>query len=154
MIFQFIKLQMCGYWHSHIIQQVNCVLSLTHIPISNLIRINFFFFFWIKSSRISCNTAMNTDLISMRFAEYFHHRNIKHTHNKKQIATRMCVVYTDGSSRDKHNDFREQCYNFFFFFCHFHETGHCYRHFLFYIQRFGEQGLPQTIHMQSQHAFQ
>lgn len=76
MIFQFIKLQICGYWHSHIKQQVNCLLYLTHIPINNFkIRLK------IKSSRISLNTAMNTDLISIRFAEYFHHQNITYTHN-------------------------------------------------------------------------
>ncbi len=82
-----------------IIQQVNCVLSLTHIQSIILIS------FQNKSSRISFNTAMNTDLISMRFAEYFHHQNRKYTHNKKQFATCMCVIYTDGSLRDKHNDF-------------------------------------------------
>ena len=53
------------------------LLFLTHIPISD-----FKIILKIKSSRISFNTAMNTDSISIRFAEIFCHQNVKYTHNK------------------------------------------------------------------------
>lgn len=54
---------------------------------------------------------MNTDFI-FNFWRTF--PSAKHEVHTQYIAVCMCVVSTDGSVSDKHNDFREQWYTFLF----------------------------------------